>query len=260
MKIRVIGSHGGTAPGYRTSCYLINDDFLIDCGSAASGLNVAQQKKIETILITHPHLDHVKDICFLIENSFGPDRRPLHLRSTQAILDDVHKHLFNDVLWPDFSKIFVDSARTKTLLKFEPLESEFVVGGIRIHYEKVNHPVHAVGYILDDGNSQVVFSGDTGPTDALWTAANRCRQLKAIFTEISYPNRLDSLARASGHFTTSQLLAELSKIENKEIPIYIAHFKPQFFDELMDEFYKEAKTSHASERIKLLRQDDDFSF
>ncbi|MGE3973213.1 MAG: MBL fold metallo-hydrolase [Bdellovibrionales bacterium] len=260
MNVRIIGSHGGTAPGYRTSCYMINDDFLIDCGSAASSLTLEEQGKIEHILITHPHIDHVKDICFLIENSFHKDRKPLVLRSTSVILEDIHKHLFNNVLWPDFSKIYVDTARTKTLLHFEPLEKEFNIHGIKIHHEKVNHPAHAVGFILDDGKSQIVFSGDTGPTDALWMAANQCPNLKAIFTEISFPTRLDSLAKASGHFTTAQLLNELNKIDNKEVPIYIAHFKPQFFDELMDEFYKRAKTSHAAKRIQLLRQDDNFVF
>jgi len=255
MKIKILGSHGGTAPGYRTSCYSVDNRFLIDCGSAASALSVPQQAEVTDILITHPHIDHIKDICFVIENSFKIDRKPLVLRSTEAILKDVHDHLFNDILWPDFSKIYIDPQRTKTLLRFEPLQKGYEIGGITVSYESVNHPVNAVGYILDDGKQQIVFSGDTGPTDALWAATNECKNLVAVFTEISFPNRMDSLARASGHFTTKQLIDEIDKINNKDCPIYIAHFKPLFFEELMDEFHR-----LVPERVKLLHQEDEFIF
>jgi ribonuclease BN (tRNA processing enzyme) len=255
MRVRVIGSHGGVSPGYRTSCYLLDDHVLIDCGSAASGMTVEQQLEISDIFITHPHLDHIKDICFIIENTFRPERQPLILRSTTEILDDVHKHLLNDVVWPDFSRIFVDQTRTKTILKFQPIEHEVEVHGLKLRHAPVNHPVNAVGYVVDYGKGQIIFSGDTGPTDQLWAEANRCTNLKAIFTEISFPNRMDGLARASGHFTTRQLLDELNKLENRQVPIYIAHFKPQFFDELMEEFFKTAP-----DRMKLLHQDDEFDF
>ena len=255
MKIRVLGCHGGTAPGYRTSCYMINDTFLIDGGSCASALTPQRQADITDILITHPHIDHVKDICFVIENSFDPKRKPLVLRSTQAILDDIHNHLFNDVLWPDFSRIYVDAQRTKALLKFESLSQNHVVDGVNVNFYTVNHPVNAVGYILDDGHSQIVFSGDTGPTDEIWAAANQCKNLVAIFTEISFPSRMDGLARASGHFTPKQLLDELDKINNKDIPVFISHFKPLFFEELMDEFHR-----LVPERVKLLHQEDEFIF
>lgn len=255
MKVKVLGCHGGTAPGYRTSCYFINDKFLIDCGSAASALSPQQQSEITNILITHPHIDHIKDICFVIENTFRPERKPLVLRSTKAILEDVHTHLFNDVLWPDFSKIYVDAQRSKSLMRFETLHQGYEIDGLKISYETVNHPVNAVGYILDDGKQQIVFTGDTGPTHAIWNAANQCKNLVAIFTEISFPTRMDGLARAAGHFTTKQLLEEIDKINNKTVPIFIAHFKPLFFEELMDEFHRSVP-----DRMKLLHQEDEFIF
>lgn len=255
MKVKIIGSHGGISPGYRTSCYQINDQFLIDCGSAATALSIQEQAKITDILITHPHLDHIKDIAFVIENTFFPEREQLVLRSKKEILEDVHNHLLNNVIWPDFSEIFVDQAKTKTLLRFEPLEKGQLVHNIRISFEEVNHPVHAVGYILDDGKNQVIFTGDTGPTENIWKAANNCKNLKAVFTEISFPSRLEGLAKASGHFTTTQLFSELDKLKNKDVPVYIAHFKPQFLEELMDEFHR-----MAPKRVQLLHQEDEFIF
>jgi ribonuclease BN (tRNA processing enzyme) len=255
MKVTILGCHGGVAPGYRTSCYMINDKFLIDAGSAASALSPQRQQEIEDIFITHPHIDHIKDICFLVENTFYESRNVINLRSTKDILQSVHKHMLNDILWPDFSKIYVDKAQTKALIKFAPIEDGMEFDGLRIHHVPVNHPGKAIGYMLDDGQQQILFSGDTGPTEKLWELANGCKNLKAVFTEISFPNNMDALARASGHFTIDQLLSDLKKLKNKDVPVFIAHFKPRFFEELMDEFHR-----LAPKRMHLLHQEDEFEF
>src|ERR1700733_5871529 len=148
MKVKVLGSHGGVAPGYRTSCYMINDDFLIDAGSVASALSPKRQQSINDIFITHAHIDHIKDICFLIENTFYPDRSILHLRSTRPILDHIHNHMLNDILWPDFSKIYVDEKKQIALLDFIPLEKNMSFGGLKITYVAVNHIGPAIGFLL----------------------------------------------------------------------------------------------------------------
>ena len=132
MKVKILGCHGGVAPGYRTSSYLINDEFLIDAGSSASALTPMRQRQIQDIFITHAHIDHIKDICFLIDNTFYDDRPVLHLRSTPVILENIHKHLFNDILWPDFSKIYVDKSQSKALLDFIPIDKEITFAGLKI--------------------------------------------------------------------------------------------------------------------------------
>ena len=66
---------------------------------------------------------------------------------------------------------------------------------------------------------------------------------------------MDTLARVSGHFTMQQLLDDLKKMNHKDVPLYIAHFKPRFFEELMDEFHR-----LAPKRMHLLHQEDEFEF
>ena len=61
MLAKVIGGHGGTAPGFRTTSYLIDGVLLLDAGSVASGIPIEEQVKIENILISHSHLDHISD-------------------------------------------------------------------------------------------------------------------------------------------------------------------------------------------------------
>ncbi len=254
MKINILGCHGGTAPGYRTTCYQVNSGFLIDAGSVCSALSPQAQMKITDILITHPHIDHIKDLAFLIENTFHPNRAPLRLRSTEAILNDIHKHLFNNVLWPDFSTISILPNQFSPLMYFETLTGTEVIDDVKITSFRANHPGNAVGFLLDENGKQVIFSGDTGPNDILWEIANQCSNLQAVFTEISFPNRMDGLAKVSGHFTLKHLIADTKKLK-KEVPIYISHFKPLFFEELMEEFHRES-----NENMVLLHQDDELNF
>jgi ribonuclease BN (tRNA processing enzyme) len=252
MKVRVLGCHGGVAPGYRTSCYLVNDLFLIDAGSVATALSNEDQEKIEDIFITHPHLDHIKDLCFLMENTFHKNRKPVKLHSTKTILDHIHAHMFNDILWPDFSKINVGQSPS---LEFVPLKEEFEFKGLKITHVPVTHSVTAIGYIVDDGKCQIAFTGDTGPTHRFWQTLSECKNLKGVFTEISFPNAQEKLAKASGHFTTDQLIQDLVKLRQKDVPIYIAHFKPRFFEALNIEFER-AK----NKRLHLLHLEDEIDF
>lgn len=255
MKVKVIGCHGSVAPDYQTTCYYINDRFLIDCGSACSHFSPKEQGDITDIFITHPHLDHIKDICFILENSFSDSRKPLVLRSTKSILNDVHDHMLNDIIWPDFSKIPVGAQKDRYILKFEDVEEFEVIDEVKVTPFRVNHPGNAVGYLIDDGSSQIIFTGDTGPCRKIWEIANECSNLKAIFTEITFPNRMDRLAKASGHFNINQLLDDLSALKDQNVPIFISHLKPLFLSELLEEF----KTL-ATDQMQLLHESDEFQF
>ncbi len=251
MKIRVLGSHGSVNPDYHTSSYLINDKICIDAGSLCSSLSNDEQFELEHVFITHPHLDHIKDLAFITENTFSPDRKKLNVYSIPSVIEDIKAHLFNDIIWPDFTKIPVDKDGNM-ILGYEPLSGEVNVEGVKIKPVKVNHPGNATGYLVDDGVSQVLFTGDTGPTDEVWKLTNKLDKLKAVFTEITFPDRMNWLAEVSGHMTTQLLMDDLKKLDDQEVPVYISHFKPLFLEELIDEFY-----AKSPKRLKLLHHLDE---
>jgi ribonuclease BN (tRNA processing enzyme) len=72
------------------------------CGTVASVLSIEEQKALEWALITHAHLDHVKDILFLADNLCTGERDPFIVMAPQGIIDLLHANLFNNVIWPDF--------------------------------------------------------------------------------------------------------------------------------------------------------------
>ena len=79
-----------------------------------------------------------------------------------------------------------------------------------------------------------IYSGDTGPTARLWRSARGLRGLKALIIECAFPSRLEGLAAASGHLTPALMRRELDKI-TPDLPIWVFHIKPQFYQETAEE-------------------------
>lgn len=252
MKLRILGADGGVAPGFLTPSFLLNKNILIDAGSAASSLTLKEQRDVDYIFISHSHLDHVKDICFLADNVFTFRRRPIELISTFEILDILRKHLFNNKIWPDFTTITNGHC---PILSYRPVESHVQIGPIQVAVYPVHHPVPAVGFIVKErGKNSIVITGDTGPTDLLWEEANKESRLKAVFTEIAFPDRLSKVANAAGHFTPSMFDTELAKLK-KNVPLLIYHLKPEYMKELK----KEIKALGIP-NLKLIKASQRFTF
>ncbi|MES2956588.1 MAG: MBL fold metallo-hydrolase, partial [Pseudomonadota bacterium] len=57
--IRVLGCSGSIAAGSRTTSFLLDDDVLIDAGTGVGDLTLDELARIDHILISHSHLDHV---------------------------------------------------------------------------------------------------------------------------------------------------------------------------------------------------------
>lgn len=250
MQIKIIGGHGGVAPGFKATSYLIDKKLLIDAGSVASGLHFEEQAMIENILISHSHLDHICQIAFLCDNTFGMKDSPFELYASNQVTKAIKDHILNDVIWPDFTKLPNEKDPT---IRFNQLEEnkEIKIGNYFIRPVRVNHPGQSYGFIITNNDTSILFTQDTGPTDQIWKEANKLKNLKAIFTEVSFPNHMQSIADASHHFTPKTLNEEINKMP-KDIPIFAGHLKPNFQAQLHEQI---AKVEHRS-RITLLASDN----
>lgn len=254
MKIRILGCYGAELSGFNTVSFLINDAIILDAGAITSTLNLSEQAKITDILVSHSHLDHIKDIPFLAANMVGITHHTINIISAEAILTYIKAHLFNDAIWPDFAILPTPDA---PIIKFQhvPTNQDIPLHDITIRAVRVNHLVDAVGYIIKDKTSTIVYTGDTGPTEEIWEETNREKNLKAIFIETSFPNRMKKLADDSGHLTPSGLAGELKKIHNGSPDIFILHIKPQHLPEIKEEI------GHiGNPRVNLLNQGEIFKF
>jgi ribonuclease BN (tRNA processing enzyme) len=228
MKIRVLGCHGSQLPHYNTTSFLFGQNILLDAGTVTTVLSLKEQLKIDYIFITHAHLDHVRDLMFLADNICHQRKKnPLVIVSTKGIIEAIRRHLFNNIIWPDFSRI--PSAKDP-LIKFQIIKpgKEQTIGDFRVTAIKVHHVVETVGYVIENKNKTVIFLGDTGPTENAWQVANKIKNLNAVFIETSLPDSMKGAAAIAGHLTPSSLQSELNKLKGKKPDIYLYHIKPRY--------------------------------
>lgn len=233
MKIRVLGAYGAEGLGQRPTSFLVDDRILIDAGTVGGALTMSEQQAIEHALISHSHLDHVAGLAFLTETlAFSETRKPLSVASLEPVTTALRAGIFNNLGWPDFSEIPPEAP----VMKYRALveEAEQRVGDLWVTPVPVTHTVPTSGFILHDGSSGFIYSGDTGPTEALWKAAKGLRGLRAAIVECAFPNRMSALAEVAKHMTPNLIRRELDKIP-PDLPIWIYHIKPQFYDEVVDE-------------------------
>ena len=228
MDLRVVGCHGGETPKHRTSAFVIDERLAIDAGSLTSGLDLKAQMQLEACLISHAHLDHIRDLATIADNRCQADAPPLLVGATKPTIDALKKHFFNNIIWPDFSAI---PNKENPAIKFVELEPEtpIEIAGFRVNAVKVAHTIDTSGFIVTGDRGSIAYSGDTGPTDRLWELLNETENLKALLLEVSFPDREQSLATVSGHHTPRTLIEDLKKLHNpKDVPTLLYHIKPVF--------------------------------
>ena len=228
MQLRVVGCHGGETPKHRTCAFLLDDRLAIDAGSLTSELDLPLQCQLEAVLVSHSHLDHVRDLATIADNRAQIGCRPLQIVGTKPTIDVLKKHFFNDLLWPDFSVIPSKKEPTIVYTVLKP-ETRTVIAGFGVRAIAVSHTIDTSAFIVDRDGVAVAYSGDTGPTDRLWEALNETKDLRALLMEVSFPNEMQKLATLSGHHTPQTLVKDLQKYARpRDLPTLLYHIKPAF--------------------------------
>src|SRR6058998_2773118 len=249
MKIRVLGAFGSEGLGQRPSAFLVNDKILIDGGSVSGALTVPEQLAVEHAIVSHAHLDHIAGLVYLSESlGFCEVGAAVTIASIDPVITALRAGVFNNTLWPDFSKIphpDVPVVKYRTLIE----DVEQRVGELWVTPVAVNHTVPTAGFIVHDGSTGIIYSGDTGPTEALWRTARGLQGLRAVILECAFPNRLGPLAEVAKHLTPALIRRELDKLPGN-LPVLIYHVKPQFHEEIAEELER-----IGGGRVSILEQD-----
>lgn len=231
MRLRVLGCHGGELQRLRTTSFLIDETLALDAGSLTGSLSLDELLRVDDIIVSHSHLDHVKDLPLLVDLLVGRRDKPLLVHASTACARTLHKSLFNNELWPDFTRIPTRKNPVLRIRPFRPSEP-FSVGRYQVLPIPVSHPVESCGFVISDGQRSLGMSGDTGPTEELWKAFNAARNLKAVLLETSFPNMLQGLADISGHLTPNTVRSELAKLHRRNsraaCEVLLYHLKPAF--------------------------------
>lgn len=235
--IRVLGCFGSIAARCHTTSFLLDDDILIDAGSGVGELRLDELARIDHILITHSHLDHVLSIPLLADTVIKlrmggggvSSLRPIHVHALPETLAALRAHIFNGVIWPDFTRL--PSAQHPVLVFHEFAVGEVLRFPARggaddrlVHVLPAAHTVPAVGFGVETPHGWWVFTGDTGPNPALWQALQGER-IAQLVIETAFGNEEAHLADISGHLSPQTLARELAQLDG-EVSVFITHPKP----------------------------------
>jgi len=236
VKIRLLGSSvQDPARRQYVSSYLINGTVAIDVGCVGFDGAPQEQENVRHVFLTHSHADHTASLPIFVENAWTPAGNCARIYGSRHTLDGIQKHIFNDVMWPDFVAL---SRNMPPFLRLCPIEPEVPVeaDGLRIAAVRVNHVVPTFGYVISDEQSAVIFGGDSGPTERIWEVAHRTPSLRAVFLEACFPNSLTNLAQASLHLTPEMFSSEVAKMP-PGVKVMAVHIKVRYREQVIRELH-----------------------
>lgn len=224
MKLRVLGCSGGIGGDRRTTSLALDQDILIDAGSGVGNLSLVEMTAIRHIFVTHSHLDHIAFIPMLLDSIFDSITTPIVVHGQAATLNALRSHIFNNVIWPDFSTL---PTPEKPVFRYQEMAvgDVFELNGRRITMLPVTHTVPAVGYHVESASGAFAFSGDTSVNDVLWQALNHQQRLDVLIVESAFEDKDELLGKLAKHYTPRVLARDLQKLRHKP-EIYITHNKP----------------------------------
>ncbi|MCR4297345.1 MAG: 3',5'-cyclic-nucleotide phosphodiesterase [Gallionella sp.] len=223
MRMEILGCNGGISGELRTMCLRVDDDLLIDAGSGAGDLSLTQVIAVNTVFLTHSHLDHCGFLPLLADAAANFRDTPLNVRALPETIAAIKHNILNGEIWPDYSAL---PSPDHPYLTFTPLQPGETVemAGRGITALPARHAVPAVGYWLNSGSSSLVYSGDTTLCPEFWQALNRIPNLKYLLIETTFLNENAAGATRSGHMT-AELLAQGLSLLQQPVELFIVHME-----------------------------------
>jgi cAMP phosphodiesterase len=240
MRIEILGAHNTETDNTRLPCVLVDDVLVLDAGGLTSSLSLKRQQRVEAVLLTHHHFDHVKDLIMLGANDTVPPST-VDIYGLKETLDIVYKYLLDGRMYKDYTtwpNVANPRFRLKPVAPFERLS----LAGCTIIPVPVNHSVPAVGFhVISSGGKSIFYTGDTGSgMENYWEKINP----DVIIVEVTGVNRMENTIEKLRHLTPQLLRQELIKFSDLKgcLPRIVAtHIPVAYEDEIRTELAEVAK-------------------
>lgn len=232
MRVKVLGAHMFESSRTKLSCVVVDGVLAVDAGSLTSGLTFKEQGAIQSIILTHGHYDHIRDVpAFALRHQ----HRTTDVYTTAATLGILTSHFINGQVYPDFTTYPSPDKPALKLHAIEPLKP-FSIGEYRITAVQVPHAVPSVGYeVADASGGSLFFSGDTGPgLGSCWEHINP----QLVIIDMAFSNRSAEIAPRPGHLCPSLFARELADFREQKgyLPrVVMTHLNPEIEAEVAEE-------------------------
>ncbi len=240
MKIRILGCSGGYSKGFHTTSALIDNDLLLDAGTGVGALSCDELAEIDSVLLSHSHLDHVASLCFLVDHRLKNLKRPASVHCLSHTAKMIRENLIGGTLWPDIEEIEIAGVKMIEISEVVPYGG-FEASGKHFTPLPVDHVVPTVGYALHGKDSIFVYASDMADAeDRFWDWLNTHEGISHLVMDVSFPSHMGEIAVMSKHMTPVMLKERLERLERgQDIQILAAHLKPTYRKELCSELKRE---------------------
>ena len=254
MRVTVLGCSGGIAEALRTTSLLLNDEVLIDAGTGVGELSLANMSLIKNIFLTHSHMDHITSIPLLVDSIFDRIETPITIHGLEATIQALKNHIFNNVIWPDFSLL---PDLHHPVMRYQVMSPGEIFSNDEFSIEMipVNHIVPGVGYRVQTRDKAFAFTGDTTTNDSFWQILNQRDRLDMLIVEAAFPDQDIEICRRAGHYCPRLLAEDLAKLEHRP-EIYITHAKPGAEKTI----FEQCKSHIHDHKINMLSSGASFTF
>ena len=224
IELTLHGCNGGIGgAGRHTTCYGIGDRLIIDAGTGLTTLSLDQLEKIDHVVLTHAHMDHVACLPLMLDSVAGARATPVTVWASNEVIALLRTHLLNDHIWPDFTKI---PSEDKPFMRFAAIDTEGVdIEGYFFKPLPASHGIPACGYLVSHQHNAIAFSGDSDDCAAFWKAITEVPLLNAVVVECSYPASMIDMADLSMHMHSTALIKRINALPLNVASI-IVHRKP----------------------------------
>jgi ribonuclease BN (tRNA processing enzyme) len=214
---------------------------LVDCGSGITRRLAGHGPVWQTIThvaITHFHIDHHGDLPTLIF-AWKYGMRPARMDPVEIIGPPGTADLFQR-LTAAYGDWLAAPGFPLTVREITPSDALELPGGLRLRCQPVPHTVESVAYSMELGPRRIVFTGDTGPSEALAAWAHGCDLLVAECSlptgqhipEHLTPEQCGDLAAAAepGHLALTHFYPPVEEVDVRALvgakyagPVTLAH-------------------------------------
>ncbi len=239
MRITTLGCNASITGELRTTCYQVDDDILIDAGSGAGELSLTQAIAVDTVFLTHSHLDHCAFLPMLADAAGSFRETPLIVYALPETIATLKSHMLNNQLWPDYTVL---PTPQRPYIRFRPIKLGETVelNGRRITALPARHSIPCVAYRIDSGSASWVYSADTTFCEDFWLALNRIDNLRYLLIENTFRNDNATGAQRAGH-TTANLLAKGLRLLERPVELFIVHVEAGYEEMTMSEVTQAAE-------------------
>ena len=242
MEIQILGAHLAELKGARLTSLLIDGALVVDAGGLTSALSLPEQKKIKTVLLTHHHFDHTRDLVTLAANAGYYWHGQLVVYALRYTLDIVTNCLLDGKIYTNFLEYPSKEKPTLILEAIEPY-SRKTIAGYDVLAVPVKHSVPAVGYQITSSDVQhsnelsagLFYTSDTtvGISDC-WQHISP----QLLITEVAGPNKYGDWLKKAGHLCAGFLKEELIQFRQLKgyLPrVIVIHIGNLFEQEIKEE-------------------------